>query len=93
MKSLKLALPGNPQKRPRLSEAVAESPGLARTTTQAPWLRGSGGGFSSRYGSTGGGTLQSAEAVPQAGAWAGFPSNGLLAKRLGSAITVHGPWE
>ena len=44
MKSLKLALPGNPQKRPRLSEAVAESPRLARTTTQAPWLTVQGPG-------------------------------------------------
>ena len=49
---------------------------------QAPWFRGPGGGFSSRYGSNGGGTLQPPEAVPQAGAWAGFWPNGLLAKRV-----------
>ena len=36
------------QKRPRLPQDVAESPSLARTTAQAPWLRGSGGGFTSQ---------------------------------------------
>ena len=44
-------------------------------------------------GSTGSGTLQSPEAVPQIGAWAEFSSNGLLDKHLGSAITAHGPWK
>ena len=34
--------------------------------------------------------LQSPEVVPQAGAWAGFCSNGLLGERLGSGITAHG---
>ena len=31
--------------------------------------------------------------VPRAGTWSGFCSNGLLAKRLGSVVTAHGPWE
>jgi len=33
----------------RLPQDVAESPSLARTTAQAPWFRGSGGGFTSRW--------------------------------------------
>jgi hypothetical protein len=27
------------------------------------------------------------------GAWAGFPSNALLAQHLGSGIMAHGPWS
>jgi len=46
---------GATQTHRRLPEAVAESPNFARTTAQAPRFRGPGGGFSSRYGSTGGG--------------------------------------
>jgi len=38
---------GDTSKAPPLPEAVAARQELARTTAQAPWLRGSGGGFSS----------------------------------------------
>ena len=37
---------GDTSKAPPLPEAVAERQELARTMAQAPWLRGSGGGFS-----------------------------------------------
>jgi hypothetical protein len=39
---------GATQKHRRLPQDVAESPSLARTTAQAPRLRGPGGSFSSR---------------------------------------------
>ena len=80
---------GSTQNRRCLPQDVAESPNLARATAQAPRLKGTGGGFSSQLRKHRGGSLQSAEAVPQVGAWAGFCSNGLLGERLGSAITAH----
>ena len=78
----------------RLPKVVTERQVFAHTTVQAPRLTHHGSGARAAVsvagcGSTGGGTLQSPEVVPQAGAWAGFPSNGLLAKRLGSGITAR----
>ena len=77
-------------KAPPLPEAVAERQEFAHTMAQAPWLgaraavsmAGSGRQRVALHGSVG--------MVPEAGAWTGFWSNDLLAKRLGSAITAHG---
>jgi len=76
-----------------LPQDVAESPSLARTTAQAPWLRGPGSQFISQIILTSGRSALIKGVVAGIGAWAKFCSNGLLAERLGSVITAHGPWE